>query len=221
MTANCCLRDLCKRINQICSNSNEKIQGALHPDRNTYEQLSEISRSTELMVMRVREALICCHDNLQELGELPKLYSMEAPPGVEIQIEPPRVRLVMDGMLPYPLKGGVHFLHDKLDDVLLRHFNEHRIPRPLLKERSAVVFVHRYSGAGIRHLRDYDNVEHRCITNVIARYFLLDDTPASYVSMDILAPGVRNQTEILIMPIAEFQAFAASDQIRYLPKDLH
>lgn len=169
--------------------------------------------------MEMREALLRCNSELQALEECPKQRAMPDAPGIRIEIEPPCARIIVDGMLPYPLNGGVHYLHNKLDDALSRLFRDKALPRPLFEERCAVVFLHRYTGASwrLRQIRDYDNVEHRCITNVIAKHFLTDDTPACYIGMDILAPGDVDQTEIRLMPVPAFQAFVASGEIAYLP----
>lgn len=219
MDAEFCLNTLYERIHTAIMERDGKLRRFHGFSGDACNALAEITRHTELLAMELRELLLCCHSELQALGECPKQRAMPDAPGIQIEIDPPCARIIVDGILPYPLKGGVHYLHSKLDDALSRHFRDNVLPRPLFEQRCAVVFLHRYTGTSwrLRHIRDYDNVEHRCITNVITRHFLPDDTPACYIGMDILAPGDVNQTEIRLMPIPAFQAFVASGEIAYLP----
>lgn len=125
----------------------------------------------------------------------------------------------MAAMLPFPSNGSAFFLHDQLDWALRRFLLEHQLPTPIFTERCAVVFLHHYGPgkADIRHLRDYDNVEHRCITNVLASHLLWGDSPKCMIGMDVLAPGDHNFTEIRIMPLPAFRAFVMSEKIEFLP----
>jgi hypothetical protein len=169
------------------------------------------------MVSDMRGAIANCHDELQSYGcHLPELPMPDAP-DISVDVVNKTVRIITDGMLPFPLKGGVHYLHKKLDAALSRYSRDNALPAPLFTERCAVVFIHRYADKGrkLRHLRDYDNTERRCITNVIARHFLRDDSPACYIGMDIIAPGESNHTEIRLMPIPAFREFVASEEISF------
>ena len=180
-----------------------------------YEQLADISRHIETMVSDMRRALTVCHNDLQAFGYCPQELPMSDAPGIDIIVDEKSVRIIMDDILPFPIKGSVYYLHEKLNTALQRHSQENALPQPLFNERCAVVFIHRYTETFRRHLRDYDNTERRCITNVIARHFLRDDSPACYISMDVLALGYSNHTEIRIMIISDFRAFVASAQIDF------
>ena len=80
-----------------------------------------------------------------------------------------------------------------------------------------MVFIHHYcAGIGhLRHLRDYDNLEHRCVTNVLANHMLWGDSPKCMVAMDVLAPGETNFTEVRIMPISAFRDFVMSEKLTF------
>jgi hypothetical protein len=214
------MESLCEKLLRQISYRNDKITALCGQSGNTYERLAEISRHIELLTAGLRDSLIDCHNELQALGYCPPELPVPDAPEVIVGVDEKSVRIVVDGMLPYPLKGGACYLHDKLDADLMRYARDNALPRPLFDERCAVVFIHRYADTGreLRHLRDYDNTERRCITNVIARHFLRDDSPACYISMDVLAPGESNHTEIRLMTIDDFQAFTASDEIKYLPE---
>lgn len=200
-----------KLLHQI-SYRHEKIALLSENGGSVYEQLDSISRHAELMISDIRRALTNCHNDLQAFGYCPQEIPIHGAPDVEVDIIGKTVRVLMDGMLPFPAKGSVYFLHEKLDAALRQYSRDNALPQPLFDERCAVVFIHRYAGKGVRQLRDYDNTERRCITNVIARHFLRDDSPACYMGVDILAPVRRNQTEIRVMTIPDFRAFIISEK---------
>lgn len=204
-----------KLLHQLSYRHN-KIAGICENGGAAYEQLTDVSRHVELMASDMRRAMIDCHNDLQAFGYCPQEIPIHGEPEVEVSIDEKSVRIVMDGMLPFPTKGSVYFLHEKLDVTLRRYSWDNALPRPLFAERCAVVFIHRYAG-NLRHLRDFDNTERRCITNVIARYFLRDDSPACYIGVDVLAPGRRNQTEIRVMTISDFREFVMSEKNDFLP----
>ena len=199
-----------------------KVQRDVNPEiymksDTAHQHIADISRRIELMVSDMRKELISSHNDLQILGYSPRELPISSAPGISVDINEKSVRIIMDGMLPFPLKGSVYYLHQKLDTALEQLIQRNELPRPLFSERCAVVFIHRYANTprSLRHLRDYDNVERRCVTNVIARHFMKDDSPACYISMDILAPGEDNHTEVRIMPISDFRAFVMSEQIDF------
>jgi hypothetical protein len=196
---------------------NDKIGKIYVGDGNAYDQLAEISRHIELLISDLRDAMFWCHNELQSFGYCRDEIPIPDAPDITVNVEEKSVRIIMGGMLPFPQKGSVYYLHDKLDAALECHIRHNALPQPIFTERCAVVFIHRYAGAdrARRNLRDYDNTERRCITNVIARHFMHDDSPACYISMDIIAPGDSNHTEIRIMTIPEFRAFVMSDKIDF------
>jgi len=208
---------LSNELRRKVSYRSDKITGLFGQSGNTYERLADVSRHVELLAADLRASILDCHNELQALGYSPREMPTTDLPGVSVDIREKSVCIIMDGMLPFPLKGSAYYLHEKLDTAIGQYLWDNDLPRPMFDERCAVVFIHRYANAGraLRHLRDYDNTERRCITNVIARHFLLDDSPACYIGMDILAPGESNHTEIRIMTIADFRAFTTSQEIDF------
>ena len=59
-----------------------------------------------------------------------------------------------------------------------------KLPRPFFTERCALVYLHHYrvQEGVIHHLRDYDNVEHRCVTNALAALAMWGDSPHCIIS---------------------------------------
>lgn len=184
------------------------------------EALLEITRHTELLASDLRAALIGFYDEMQALGCCLPEQPVPNAPGINVQVQDKAVHITLDGMLPYPIKGSARCLHEKLDAALSCYTKKNALPRPLFRKRCAVVFIHHYeeNGKAIRNMRDYDNTERRCITNVIARHFLRDDSPACYISMDMLAPGDSCFTEIRLLTIPAFRALVRSGEIEYFPK---
>lgn len=215
MDAKTSIEILYAEIHQRITYRDGKIADAAGRGMSAYEKLSEISRHIELLTADLRTALIGCHNELQSLGYCPQELPMPDAPEIELRTNEKSVRIIVDGILPFPAKGGVYFLHEKLDSELRRLSKKEALPPLLFNEHCVVVFIHRYADTGrtLRNLRDYDNVEHRCITNVIARHFLKDDSPVCYISMDMLAPGENNYTEVRIMTIPDFRAFVMSEKI--------
>lgn len=208
-----------KKIHDCMIYRDGKIALTIEKNDGIYTKLTETSRHIELLTSDLREALICCHNEMKALGYCPQELPMPDTPDIDVQVYEKNVRIVVNGMLPFPLKGGAYFLHKKLDATLMRFSSKNALPRPLFNERCAVVFIHHYATTekAVRNIRDYDNVERRCITNVLARYFLKDDSPKYYISMDILAPGNSNFTEIRLMTIPCFREFIMSAEIEYTP----
>ena len=120
----------------------------------------------------------------------------------------------MSGILPVPTRGSVYYLHEQVRWALEDLIREHKLSRPVFTGRCAVVFVHRYKPrqGSARYLRDYDNVEHRCVTNALTGLAIWGDSPECMIGMDILAPGDRDYTEILVMPTGRFREFVMSEK---------
>jgi hypothetical protein len=219
LESNARIKALQNKLHRLLQYRDGKISAAFRKNRGIYEALTEISRHIELFTGEARTALINCHDELQALGYRPQELPMQDAPDIDVKADEQSVRIAIDGMMPYPINGSAHYLHKKLDAALTRYAADNMLPPPLFTERCAVVFVHHYeeNGKAIRNMRDYDNVERRCITNVIARHFLRDDSPACYISMDILAPGESSFTEIRLLAIPAFRALFMSGEIEYFP----
>ncbi|MDR1704984.1 MAG: DUF6100 family protein [Clostridiales bacterium] len=182
-----------------------------------YEHLASTAGHIERMTRDLRETLICFHGDLQLTDALEPYQPYPLAREVEIDIEDGSITVKMPAMLPFPADGPVYYLHELLDKALDTYVKEKSLPRPFFTERAAVVFMHHYAeGAqNIRHLRDYDNVEHRCVTNVLAAHLLWGDNPKCIVSMDVLAPGKINFTEVRVMPISVFREFVMSEKLTF------
>lgn len=196
-----------------------KIRGFILNENGSgiYREIAEMSHHAELLVKELRDLLTGFHDELQASGLTPGCKICPQLPGIDINIEEKCIRITMDGIMPYPLKGSVYYLHNKLDAVLERFVTEKALPRPFFTQRCAVVFLHHYGGSKkqLRHLRDYDNVEHRCITNVLAAHLMWGDSPRCMICLDVLASGDSNYTEIRVMPLPDFRAFVMSENIDF------
>jgi len=196
-----------------------KMEQALENQRNDklYEQLSETAGHVERLCRDVRETMICFHEGLQITGALAPRQAYPLAQDVEISLEDGVICIKMPAMLPFPTDGAVYYIHELLDRALEAYIKEKDLPRPFYTERAAVVFLHHYANGyrNIRHLRDYDNVEHRCVTNVLASHLLWGDSPKCIIGMDVLAPGDSNYTEVRIMPVPAFREFVMSEELTF------
>ena len=92
-----------------------------------------------------------------------------------------------------------------------------KTPPPLLYRAVRAGLSASLSGdAGLTHyLRDYDNVEHRCVANALAALAMWGDSPDCIISLDVLAPGERDFTEICVMTMEKFREFVLSEKIEF------
>lgn len=178
-----------------------------------YRHLLELSQLSETICKELRRAMMEFYNHLQLAGMPPALLPYPCSEDVTVSVEGNCLKLELPALLPFNAKGSAYYLHEKLRCALERILRERGLPRPFFDERCAVVFLHHYAArkGAVRYLRDYDNLEHRCITNVLASLLMRGDGPECMISMDVLAPGERDFTEIRILPETEFRRFAASE----------
>ena len=204
---------------ELIKNRLELMETALQDaDRDAiYRHLFELSQLTETICKELRGAMTEFYNHLQLVGMFPALLPYPQADGISISVKGNYLVLELPSILPFSAGGSVYYLHEQVRSTLEQLIRERRLPRPFFNERCAVVFLHHYAAREgvIRHLRDYDNLEHRCITNVLASLLMCGDGPDCMISLDILAPGDRDFTEIRIMPLPEFHRFAASENFDY------
>ena len=151
------------------------------------------------------------------MGLFPAL--MPYPHGGEVKavVEEGCIRLEAPAILPFCSGGSVYYLHEQVLWALEDLIREKKLPRPFFTERCALVYLHHYQeDAGLTHyLRDYDNVEHRCVTNALAALAMWGDSPDCIVSLDVLVPGERDFTEICVMTMEKFREFVLSEKIEF------
>lgn len=180
-----------------------------------YRHLFELSQLTETLCRELREAATECYSSLQLIHVYPVL--MPYPHGGEVKasVEEGCIRLEAPAILPFCSGGSVYYLHEQIRWALEDLIREKKLPRPFFTQRCALVFLHHYQAqAGVmRYLRDYDNVEHRCVTNALASLAMWGDSPDCIISLDVLAPGDRDFTEIRVMTMEKFRAFVMSEKI--------
>lgn len=182
-----------------------------------YRHLSQFSRLTELLYRELREATREFYGNLQTVELFPILLPYPHGGEVKAVVEEGYIRLEAPTILPFCSGGSVYYLHEQVLWALEDLIREKKLPRPFFTERCALVYLHHYQeDAGLTHyLRDYDNVEHRCVTNALAALAMWGDRPDCIVSLDVLAPGERDFTEICVMTMEKFREFVLSEKIEF------
>ena len=93
-------------------------------------------------------------------------------------------RLEAPAILPFCSGGSVYYLHEQVLWALEGLIREQKLPRPFFTQRCALVYLHHYrvQEGVIHHCRDYDNVEHRCVTNALAALAMWGDSPHCIIS---------------------------------------
>lgn len=184
----------------------------LHSPDAMYAAVAELSRRQEAACGELRNALQALFYSYEARGLSPRYVPLMEVPDFDISLTDGMMRIFMDALMPHPTKGSVFYLHGKLDAALARYVADNRIPRPFFRERCAVVFLHHYDleKNRKRQLRDYDNLERRCILNVLTRHVLVDDSPEQLVSMDLMTADQRDYTEICVMPMERFGRYILS-----------
>ncbi|MCI8755144.1 MAG: hypothetical protein HFG18_00990 [Oscillospiraceae bacterium] len=182
-----------------------------------YRHLSQFSRLTELLCRELREATREFYGNLQTVELFPILLPYPHGGEVKAVVEEGCIRLEAPTILPFCSGGSVYYLHEQVLWALEDLIREKKLPCPFFTERCALVYLHHYQeDAGLTHyLRDYDNVEHRCVTNALAALAMWGDRPDCIVSLDVLAPGERDFTEICVMTMEKFREFVLSEKIEF------
>ena len=111
------------------------------------------------------------------------------------------IRLPM--LMPKKETGQVNYLRDLLYSLLGRFVNDHGVIR--YDKEMVMIFRHVYSeGRPERQKRDHDNFEVNMVSDVIALYMLVDDSPAYCSHYHCTALGESECTEIYLVPKEEF-----------------
>ncbi|WRS28457.1 DUF6100 family protein [Oscillospiraceae bacterium MB08-C2-2] len=147
------------------------------------------------------------------MGLAPAYLPLPDVSGVELAKTNGTLVIKMDGLLPFPAKGNVYYLHEKLNHALGQWQVQKGLCAPLFTERCAVVFLYHYSSGqwNSRQVRDYDNLEYRCVLNTLARRLLWDDDPRSYVCFHGVVPDTSTYTEIRVMALSAFQNYISNE----------
>ena len=179
-----------------------------------YQHLFQLSRLTELLCRELREATREFYGNLQTMELFPALLPYPHGGEVKATVEEGCIRLEAPAILPFCSGGSVYYLHEQVLWALEGLIREQKLPRPFFTQRCALVYLHHYrvQEGVIHHLRDYDNVEHRCVTNALAALAMWGGQPPLY---HFLAPGERDFTEICVMTMERFREFILSEKIEF------
>jgi len=109
----------------------------------------------------LRASVIDYHNELQALGYSPIEMPVPDLPDISVDIDEKSVCIIMDGMLPFLLKGSAYYLHEKLETEIGQYLWDNDLPRLIFNEHCAVMFIHQYANRGrmLHQLRDYGNTE--------------------------------------------------------------
>ena len=113
------------------------------------------------------------------------------------------VRMPM--LLPKKESGSADYIRQILYPAMQRFFRG-RIPHKL--DEATIVFRHVYSeDRPERRARDHDNIETNTVSDIVAMFTLVDDSPKHCSHLYISALGNEERTEIYIVPKDELCDF--------------
>jgi hypothetical protein len=113
------------------------------------------------------------------------------------------VRMPM--LLPKKESGSADYIRQNLYPAMQRFFrgkNSNKL------EDAVVVFRHVYSEERPeRRARDHDNIETNMVSDIVAMFTLVDDSPKYCSHFSISALGNEERTEVYVIPNKEFCDF--------------
>lgn len=118
--------------------------------------------------------------------------------------------LRMPMLLPKKERGSAAFVRMLLLPALRRFFQG---KPPVRISPCVLVFRHVYArDRSDRALRDHDNIETNMASDCVALYVMEDDGPTACSQYECSAQGNREQTEIYVVPQAEFPQWLLSEK---------
>ena len=118
-------------------------------------------------------------------------------------------------LLPKKEHGSSDYIRQILYPAMQRFFRG-RIPHKL--DEATIVFRHVYSeDRPERRARDHDNIETRMVSDIVAMFTVVDDSPIYCTHLYVTAPGSEDRTEVYVVPQKELPEFMAREDL--MPKE--
>lgn len=118
------------------------------------------------------------------------------------------VRIPM--LLPKKEHGSTDYIRQILYPAMQRFFKG-KIPKKL--DRACIVIRHVYSeDRPERRARDHDNIETRIVSDIVAMYTVVDDSPIYCSHLYLTAVGSDERTEVYVIPQSELPTFMEREE---------
>ena len=118
-------------------------------------------------------------------------------------------------LLPKKEHGSTDYIRQILYPEMQRFFRG----KPLKKlDNACIVIRHVYSeDRPERRARDHDNIETRMVSDIVAMFTLVDDSPIYCTHMYLTASGNEDRTEVYVVPQKDFLDFIEREET--MPKE--
>lgn len=118
--------------------------------------------------------------------------------------------LRLPALLPKKETGSPIYIQQYLYPALRRYFDG---KPPALYQNCVLAYRHIYSRERPeRAYRDHDNIEVNMVTDILTLYLLPDDAPKRCSHYYCSAAGVKDGTEVYVIPTSQFPAWLAAEQ---------
>ena len=123
------------------------------------------------------------------------------------------VRMPM--LLPKKEHGSADYIRQILYPEMQRFFRGKVLEK---LDYACIVIRHVYSeDRPERRARDHDNIETRMVSDIVAMFTVVDDSPIYCTHLYVTAPGSEDRTEVYIIPQKELPDFMARED--FMPKE--
>ena len=114
-------------------------------------------------------------------------------------------RLSIPALLPRKEKGNPEYVRSLIYPAMSNFFTGKQIEK--FKD-CTLVYLHTYdANRPQREWRDHDNVEVNAVTDIVALFVMLDDSPHICEHYYASKSGMENRTEVFVLPKRDLEKF--------------
>ena len=192
----------CKQgISEITEGFNDALRLAADGDElKAYALLLDVVKMSEKSACNLRE-LVIRYGYPEERDELEQIVLGSHPVDIGFT-EEGWFAVRMDPLAKAKTLASKPYIRGIIAPAMKKFFAD----KPNIRYPQCVlIFRHVYDRKfPVRHMRDYDNVEVKQVTDVVAMYVMVDDNPFVCETYYLSAPGDVPRTDIFVVPQSEF-----------------
>lgn len=188
-------------ISKITEGFNDALRLAADGDEvKAYELLLDVVKMSEKSVCNLRE-LVSRYGYPEEQDELEQIVLGSHPVDIGFTEEGWFV-VRMDPLAKTKALASKQYIRGIISPAMRKFFAD----KPNVRyPKCVLIFRHVYDRSfPVRHMRDYDNVEVKQVTDVVAMYVMVDDNPVNCRAYHCCAVGNCCRTEVYVVPQDEF-----------------
>ena len=192
----------CKKgISDISEGFNDALRLAADGDElKAYALLLDVVKMSEKSACNLRE-LVSRYGYPEEQEELEQIVLGSHPVDIGFT-EEGWFAVRMDPLAKTKALASKQYIRGIIGPAMRKFFAD----KPNVRyPKCALIFRHVYDrNFPVRHMRDYDNVEVKQVTDVVAMYVMVDDSPLNCRVHHCCAVGSCCRTEVYVVPQDEF-----------------